>query len=411
MIVVSHSFLKVASNQIKKDYGTLLTEEQIFSKIFDLLIYDGLISGSFNEIKWEVSTESFQGLLIPSKKLYVHFTQMLSVDGKARSRNTFLNQNFQTTLKLAEKNKFDISISINPFDLEKSRPTANYIITSFREAVTQGAIMNKSLQGIKGEKINNLNDYIFERSLNKNKNSGNYSGIIDLDNKNRRITIYGRLDGANAKDTISMCKTIQILNKDNYFIEFFDVTPNTKVNEGIKKEIQNIVSEVCEVETMLENLKTNLMNNESYEELERDQATFKANIIKKYLDIPGFDIHKCFASDYFIETNLIAAHIYRFADIKRDYKNGKISVDQAAHLIVSGDNGFLLSPNIDKEFEKGQIIFDPLLKSFTPNMSRLSPNEVIQVNNSLNSPAFPSEAITPEFICNVSEHLKRVRVK
>lgn len=113
---------------------------------------------------------------------------------------------------------------------------------------------------------------------------------------------------------------------------------------------------------------------EKDEYLRRRQDIFKRNIINKY-NIKDFDITKCFASDYKISQNLIAAHIYRYADILDDCKNGLITIQQAKNYIISGDNGFLLSPNKDKEFEKGQIYFDLENKKFVPNRKVLAQEE------------------------------------
>lgn len=54
------------------------------------------------------------------------------------------------------------------------------------------------------------------------------------------------------------------------------------------------------------------------------------------------------ACNYGVEVNCETAHFYSCSDIIKDFNNILISYQHAAHLIISGDNGFLFCPNCHK---------------------------------------------------------------
>ena len=144
--------------------------------------------------------------------------------------------------------------------------------------------------------------------------------------------------------------------------------------------------------------------------LPRDQDLFKSNIVKKYIKY-DIDINKCFASSYEITQNLIASHIHRVADIRNEYHNKKIDLRTATHLLTSGDNGFLLSPNKDKGFENGQIYFDIKQRKFAPNKTLLNDQQYKIISKLLLLQLNLSKIdITAEFIENNTKHQKRNQI-
>ncbi|MDR2830209.1 MAG: HNH endonuclease [Methanobrevibacter sp.] len=338
---------------------------------------------------------------------------MLTIFGKARSRNTYLSQNFIRSLKFANLKEAQISISINPYDLGKPIPSAKFIVASLKNCATQGASINLSLT-IPDLIYKSINEFLNDRSVLRSKNRGNNSTLIQYNNVNNLVTIFGRLDGANGCDTMNICRTIRRLASiNNTDVDFFNVTPNNMSYHSVLTEISSMNINVRNVNDNLQEIITTMqgreMSDEQYDELlQRDQNAFKANIIKKYIAIPNFNIHKCFGCDYCVESNLIGAHIYRYADIKRDYALNKLTAEQAAHLIISGENGFLLCPNQDKEFEKGQILFDINIKSFVANSKKLANNEYKQLSKTIKSNDFSNIIFTKEFVSNINEHIKRV---
>lgn len=144
-------------------------------------------------------------------------------------------------------------------------------------------------------------------------------------------------------------------------------------------------------------------------ELKRNQSLFKKNIIEKYHNDKNVNLDLCFCCSYNISNNLIAAHIYRVADILNDYKKNEINFKEAYNLLTSGENGFFLCPNHDKEFEKGQIIFDITQNKFIALEKNLSEKHYKQIINSLTISSFSShDNFSSEFIGNIKKHIIRV---
>ncbi|WP_033161415.1 HNH endonuclease signature motif containing protein [[Mycoplasma] collis] len=135
---------------------------------------------------------------------------------------------------------------------------------------------------------------------------------------------------------------------------------------------------------------------------------FIKNILKRYLKYNQINLHQCFACDYKIENNLIASHIYRFSDINHDLQNKKINKETAYNLAFSGENGFLLCPNHDKEFEKGMIIFDFNLKKFIVNTNNLSEFSFKEISKNLNSQNFNLINFSNTFISNLNKYFERI---
>jgi hypothetical protein len=340
---------------------------------------------------------------------------MMTVDGKSRSRNTYLSQNFSPVNNFAQQNNSTISMSINPFDLGKPVPSSNFIQTSIKTLATSGATINLSLS-IPNLIFQTLREFLDVRYKLRNKNTGNNSTIIQENFITKVITIYGRLDGANGTDTINICRLVkQLAGINNQIVQFYNVTPkNYSFSHGRLQQIKEMnlqIENVAENEKeIIQLLNTRSITEEQYDQnLNRDQATFKANIIQKYIGVPNFNIHKCFACDYMVESNFIGSHIYRYADIKRDFLENKLTNEQAAHLIVSGDNGFLLCPTQDVEYEKGMIIFDLNSKTFIANEKKLTSGEFKQVQSNIHTSSFIDVPLTEEFVKNINEHYKRIK--
>jgi hypothetical protein len=279
--------------------------------------------------------------------------------------------------------------------------------------VTEGILINKSIPFTSIPFVN-LQDFVNTRADLRASNTRNLSTVVIIEEKYKIVTVYGKLEGANGCDTLNICKVVKKLSAlENYKCHFFDVTNDENIsNVSALHEIMIIgfvINDVQEYEKQtIELLGSRQMTDEQFEELlQRDQAAFKANIIKRYMDVPNFNIHKCFACEYNVESNLIGSHIYRYADIKRDHSRGLLTTEQAAHLIISGDNGFLLCGTQDKEFEKGQIYFDVIDKGFKPDKNKLTNKEFNLVKSKIKTNDFSRITFSNEFIVNIKHHLYR----
>ncbi|URM53171.1 HNH endonuclease signature motif containing protein [Mycoplasma sp. SG1] len=419
-IEISINLLKVLISSTNKDHLETYSENDIKQFIYKRLISDSIIRNiKLSEISWIKITQKFQGLYIVDLKKVVYFTQLLGVDNKPKSRNTFVLQNFYPANKFAISKNASISISLNPFDEQEVILFPNFIIMSIKMLLSIGVKINNSLLShFKNINLfNSIEEFLFERKNLREKNSGNSPTVIEYNRRLNKCTVFGRLDGANYSDTLIVCNLISHFSKKNINseIEFYNITPfQFKVSrKNWQYELKKMGFLVVDTNNIFKPLinalqKKNITSDEYENILRRNQHLFKANIIKKYIHIKGFDVHKCFASKYYLESNLIGAHIYRYADIKKDFFNKKISAETAAKLIISEDNGFLLSPNCDKEFEKGMLFFDLNKKCFVPNKSKLTTEQYNHLITEIYSNNFTNVTFSDEFVNNVNLHQKRI---
>lgn len=415
-IYVSKSLIKSLITLRKRDWNENLNENDIFKKIEEILISDEIINRNEN-LNFAIIKDQFQGIYIKKKNLVIYFTQMLSFKGAPRSRNTYLSQNFQPAFNYALLMDANISISINPFNLNKIlNISAESIVKDFRTLLSMSVIINKSFPIKYNEEniFNNLEDYIISRNKLKLKNRGNNSTYIKIFDEEKNIIVYGKVEGANYSDTINTCRIISKLNSSNYELLFFDLNNDSlKNNNKYNKIIETgfVIIDSTEQENQLQKQLEEVRTEEQYEIiLKRNQGLFIKNIIQKYINVESFDLHRCFACDYIIESNFIASHIHRYSDIIKEFLNKKISISSAAHLIVSGENGFLLCPNQDKEFEKGMIYFDYENKKFAINNDKLNLEPYLQLNERMNNQNFSNVNYTDEFRNNVNKHINRINL-
>ncbi|PPE04607.1 hypothetical protein EELLY_v1c02870 [Entomoplasma ellychniae] len=399
-----------------RDWKEKLSQDQILLKIKDVLIYDEIIKMD-EKLEFEIIKEKFQGIFIEDKKSVIYFTQMLSFKGMPRSRNTFLSQNFEPAYKFALKNNSNISVSINPFDLSKSFSiSAESINKDFKTLLSMSVIINKSMPIKYNENFVflDLKDYISTRNNLKSKNKGNNSIYIKIFEDDKNITVYGKVEGANYSDSVITCRIISKLNSEKFSLYFFNLENDSSLSKTQLNTISEIgftvIDYIKEENDLANEIKRKHFNDEYEEIVKRNQMLFFKNIIQKYIGTENFDLHKCFACDYIIDSNFIASHIHRFADICKDFEAGKIDIKLATHLAVSGENGFLLCPNQDKEFEKGLIYFDIETKKFVPNESKLNNESFEQINKRIKNQDFSKIKYNKEFSENLIKHLKRINL-
>lgn len=424
-IFVTKSLLRNLIKSRKEDWNEDVNEDQVKCQIYNALKFDRMIDETIelHNIKWETINDRFQGVYFLEERKLVYFAPMMGVNGMPKGRNTYLSQNFRTPYLFAKEKKFDLYVSINPYDIDKQAYSTKFISMSARLMISLGAKLNNSLEIFNDEPFT-IDTLIETRNDLTLQNKGNSPTYIITDNNNKTISINGRLDGANGCDSFLIASffdkiTPKTPEYHDFKIKFFDITPaDSASSNSIFNQINqlNIITD-DNIKTQ-KNIEEFLSRNEDeisspkiqQDFLKRNQDLFRANIMKRYINEHNFSIDKCFACGYFIQNNFIASHIYRFSDIVRDYKRGDLSFDEASHLIVSGDNGFLLCPNHDKEFEKGYIIFDINLKTFVFNSSCrcLNSKQINMIKASLIPSDFSKIKFSEEFINNVSIHINRV---
>lgn len=342
--------------------------------IKNLLIFEEIIDIN-TIVNFKEISNKFQGIYIEERKMLIYFTQKLNETDKLKARNTFVSQNFEPLFEfrkgLNKECKILISLHFLDFSKDLNFFLPNSIVLNLKILLTHKNIeIGKSIDKILENKIlcfDNLDEYVNNVTDSSKKNEGNIPTYIDKNIKNKVLTIFGKLDGANFAQTIQHCRNLQIL-KGEYNLEFYLLTNKNskKILQSRINSILEIVDEIIESQVFETNIKI----------FDRNQRIFRINIIEKYKEL--LDIEKCFCCDYPIKENLIAAHIHRHADIEKEL-NSKIQnmndnslekiniIKEACEMTTSGSNGFLLCRNHDIEFEKGMIFFDLEKNKFVLN--------------------------------------------
>ncbi|MBD5423339.1 MAG: HNH endonuclease [Mycoplasma sp.] len=398
--------IKVSNSYITNMIKLLgVSKLEIFKKINELLYYEKIIPNP--NMECEVIKEKFQGVVYENRVIY--FASKLDDNGKIKSRNTYISQNFLSCFFISIKRNYKIYATINPFDFitnyyQNIYKLPDSIIFDIKMLYT----LNVEISDLLLEKqhltpFNSIFNFINDKKIIRSKNSGNKSTYIRLENNN--ILIYGKTDGANLKRTILEIVTMNAIKSfdiDNIiFIPLNKKISDKNIKDYLKSKkilIEYYFNELYENKTFLNN---------DVNQINRNQHLFYKNIILKYEKY--IDVDKCFACNYNVSENLISSHIHRVVDIKKEFQDGKITKEKAMELIVSGDNGFLLCPNHDKEFEKGLIIFDQNEMEFLIN-DRYSYE---YISGTLIKKYYSEhESIkTKDFILNINKHIDRVNEK
>lgn len=393
-----------------------------FKKLINkILIYDKKIEDN-TILEWEEINEGFFGIIInkfEEDKEIIYFASKMKNPEKCKtfSRNTYIKQNFWPIFKIAKNKKIKKSISINPLDLNFNSPNTQSIILDLKCLKLIGFEINKSMNFI-DENINILNLEKFLILKNDISKQNKQNKPIYLEKKYNEISgkddilIFAKFDGVNKISTLLLIFTILYMDKN---LDLFLIPLNKgKISKRDKNFLPKNVKWFNEDEDKI-NIKNILSSNETNEikiqKLSRNQTLFKKNIINFYLK-KNINLNKCFACNYNNYENLISAHIHRVADIIKDFEMNKITKKTAEELLVSGENGFLLCPNSDKEFEKGQIIFN--LDKFIFEKNKNYYKEMINKENIFLSIDnikynFSKNLFSDNVLENVKKHIERIK--
>lgn len=397
-IFVSKNFINNMINLIN------VSEDRIFSEIQKILIYEKFININ-NELCFKKIEDRFQGLVIDDHLIY--FASKLNSNNKTKSRNTFIAQNFSSCFFYANNKNLKIYLTVNPFDLDKNIEAILSDSIKFDLKILSTLNVKISNKFGKIEQFFSIKNFLELKNKIRNVNKGNKSTYIKLLNSD--IYIYGKCDGANFKRTFIECIAAKKMNKEKriYFIPLNGIEKLNN-NSNIKNYFQKNKIIILNDKQLYNDININfndLINSKNDDIIKRNQQLFYKKIILKYNEFINID--ECFACNYNISENLISSHIHRVTDIKREYLNKEIDKEKAIEKIISGDNGFLLCPNHDKEFEKGMIFFD------YENMQFLSSSKYSYkyITENLIKKIFPIELKTAEFENNLIKHQRRISIK
>ncbi|MGZ9413862.1 hypothetical protein [Mycoplasma sp. Z386] len=214
-ILVSKSLFSNLTKEANKEES-----DKLYSDIKLILSLDKKIDIN-DEVEWKNTEAKFQGLVIEELNELIYFTQKLGENGKPKSRNTYIMQNFLPVLLFSYENNIkNISVSLHPLDLflyiEEFPKT---ILKDFKIFSTLGVKINYSLTSRQKNNLNtkfeNIKHFQLEKENLKRQNKRNLSSYIEYDELKKEIKLYAKFDGANASDSLISAIVInKIFEKD-----------------------------------------------------------------------------------------------------------------------------------------------------------------------------------------------------
>ena len=236
----------------------------------------------------------------------------------------------------------------------------------------------------------NYRDYYNTRfNLRERNVSNNSSYFFEEDDK---ISFYGKLFGANVQESIVMVVALRKLSGDKRIVYYPVLDNESRTLSMTNRSILTYYN--IEIDSILYSF-SNTSTQEVLEKEIRDQATFKKNLIDK------FGVKKCYLCDCTIDSAIVAAHIHRVADIKRE----DISHEEKVKRVIDGDNGLWLCKLHDIFFETGLIYFDGDELQIN---SDLPEEDYAFIEQSLTNTSISSEDYTIKMMEYLSHHFARV---
>ena len=262
------------------------------------------------------------------------------------ARNAFLSQYIPTVLSsyITDSTTKPKLLCIFLLDTSENAKT-NFIIDTYRVAKTLGiTILNEEeLNLLNIQPYNSFRDWKNAKTSRQEYNPANNSSYAMEDNDG--YTLFGKLYGANGKDSaIIACQLAEIAKKENKNLNFIQVKEHgtEKISKNDKLLLESFGVSISEGSIVLKD------RQERDKSTCRKQDEFKYNLLEKY------GKKKCYLCNCDIESNIIASHIHRIADID----NSNIPSEEKRKQVVDADNGLWLCANHDKLFENGIITFN-----------------------------------------------------
>lgn len=187
--------------------------------------------------------------------------------------------------------------------------------------------------------FNSVSDIVAQRDLNRQKNRGNASTYITID-ENNILQIYGKTYGANKYETTLICLAIHQITP--YPIELYEI------QEGSLKILPASAREVI-ISLGITVITSNLVLER--EEFEANDSLRSPTYIYNLLEKLGEK--KCALCDCEIPQIIQGAHIWSVASIKRA---NDINQDRKLQFAIDGDNGIWLCNNHHKLFDINMIL-------------------------------------------------------
>jgi hypothetical protein len=191
-----------------------------------------------------------------------------------------------------------------------------------------------------------------------------------------RVVIYGKLYGANAKESLVLAAAARRIT--NLPVQYYPVIEQS-TSSVPQKTAQVLAALNIHVKTPIALQLSSTEVSEIARSTARKTARFHFNLLEK------FGSKKCYMCDCTIETAIIGAHIHRVTDIDASDLSYEAKVLQA----TDGDNGLWLCATHDKLFEYGTVYYDG---SFTMALQKgLSADQIAYINELTTHQSFLTE--------------------
>lgn len=269
------------------------------------------------------------------------------------------------------------------FLLSKGNIETPYFIFMYRLMKTAGTIFLNEDEYIKSPIIpfNSVEDIIAQRKLNRERNRGNNSTYLTI-NENNVPQIYGKTYGANKYETTLLCLAMSSITTTDKINELYEIPEgNLRLLPGPAREV---ISSLGKFEIIISDSD---FERKAFKENDSLRSpTFVYNLLEKFGD------KKCALCECEIPQIIQGAHIWPVADIKKN----KIDQNKKIEAAKDADNGIWLCNNHHKLFdinmflinEKGEV-------KYKSDIIDADKNYIYQITN---NKQIHNDILTPTFI-------------
>lgn len=313
----------ILTTEILRDVCIKITGQPYFTVDFDNSEYN---RGRLAVLEYEGKTN------------YISFSEF-----EIQSRNSFFQSFPSALLRYYEEENTNKQIYFYFLQPDGNIKTP-YFIFMYRLMKTAGTIFlnQTAVLNLDIVPFNSASDMIAQRDLNREKNGGNASTYITID-ENNVLQIYGKTYGANKYETTLLCLA---LNEITYFpIELYEI------QEGTLKTLPSLARKII-ISRGIKVISTDL----SFEKAEYEtndslrSPTYIYNLLEKLGE------KKCAFCNCEIPQIIQGAHVWPVASIK---KQDHLNLDQKIQCAIDRDNGLWLCNNHHKLFDINLLYITP----------------------------------------------------
>jgi len=306
---------------------------------------------------------------------YISFSET-----EIKSRNSFFQSFPSALVKYHQDNSSNKNIYFY-FLKPNGNIETDYFIFMYRLMKTAGTnfLNEKDYLNTLINPFNSVSDIIVQRDLNRERNKGNASSYITID-ENDTLQIFGKTYGANKYETTLL--SLAIYNITPYSMELYEIQEGNlkQLPEDARNVISSLGIDIITSDLILE--KQEFETNDSLR-----SPTYTYNLLEKLGE------KKCSLCDCEIPQIIQGAHIWPVASIK---KANSIILNKKIQYAIDGDNGLWLCSNHHKLFDINMlyVTLNGRLK-YKLNIERNCEKYIkdITINNRL-----PSNILTLSFI-------------